>query len=83
LINSPATPPARRAALLVAFMWFAYFLTYSDRQAVFSMFPVFKSDLEFPAKRPGLEGAANGSRGGCAPRASRSRTSDCFHGVAS
>ena len=28
--------PARQATLLVAFMWFAYFLNYCDRQAVFA-----------------------------------------------
>jgi sugar phosphate permease len=38
-------------------MWFAYFLNYSDRQAVFSMFPVLKSDLGFSDKQLGLVGA--------------------------
>ena len=53
---SPA-PPSRQALLLVAFMWFAYFLNYCDRQAVFSMFPVLKADLGFTDKQLGLVGA--------------------------
>ncbi|NBV20956.1 MAG: MFS transporter [Proteobacteria bacterium] len=44
--------------LLVAFMWFAYFLNYCDRQAVFSMFPVLKSDLGFTDKQLGFVGAS-------------------------
>ncbi len=43
--------------LLVAFMWFAYFLNYCDRQAVFSMFPVLKSDLGFSDGQLGLVGS--------------------------
>src|SRR5262245_15229646 len=38
-------------------MWFAYFLNYCDRQAVFSMFPVLKSDLGFSDHQLGLVGA--------------------------
>ncbi|MBI2946777.1 MAG: MFS transporter [Verrucomicrobia bacterium] len=38
-------------------MWFAYFLNYCDRQAIFSMFPVLKSDLGFSDKQLGLVGA--------------------------
>ena len=57
--ESPSTSPspARQALLLVAFMWFAYFLNYCDRQAVFSMFPVLKSDLGFSDKQLGLVGS--------------------------
>ncbi len=50
--------PARRAALLVAFMWVAYFLNYCDRQAVFSMFPSLKADLAMTDEQLGLVGAA-------------------------
>ncbi|MBM3887894.1 MAG: MFS transporter, partial [Verrucomicrobia bacterium] len=50
-------PPARQATLLVAFMWVAYFLNYCDRQAVFSMFPVLKSDLGFNDTQLGLTGS--------------------------
>lgn len=42
----------------MAFMWFAYFLNYCDRQAVFSMFPVLKSDLGFTDRQLGLVGAS-------------------------
>ena len=47
----------RSAALLVAFMWVAYFLNYCDRQAVFSMFPSLKADLGMTDKQLGLTGA--------------------------
>jgi len=49
--------PHRSAALLVAFMWFAYFLNYCDRQAVFSMFPSLKADLGMTDQQLGLTGA--------------------------
>jgi MFS family permease len=42
---------------LVAFMWFAYFLNYCDRQAVFSMFPVLKTELGFSDGQLGLVGS--------------------------
>ena len=48
---------ARRAALLVAFMWVAYFLNYADRQAVFSMTGSLKADLEMSDTQLGLIGA--------------------------
>ncbi|HZJ14318.1 MAG TPA: MFS transporter [Chthoniobacteraceae bacterium] len=52
-----AAVPARQAALLVAFMWVAYFLNYADRQAVFAMFPALKSNLGMTDKQLGLIGA--------------------------
>jgi MFS family permease len=42
---------------LVAFMWFAYFLNYCDRQAVFAMFPVLQSDLGLTDRQLGLTGS--------------------------
>jgi len=48
---------ARRAALLVAFMWVAYFLNYCDRQAVFSMTGSLKADLKMSDTQLGLIGA--------------------------
>jgi MFS family permease len=47
----------RSAIALVAFMWFAYFLNYCDRQAVFSMFPSLKADLQMSDQELGLVGA--------------------------
>ncbi len=38
-------------------MWGAYFLNYSDRQAVFSMFPVLKRDLQMTDTQLGLTGS--------------------------
>ena len=46
----------RQTTLLVAFMWVAYFLNYSDRQAVFSMFPSLKADLGMTNEQLGLTG---------------------------
>jgi len=46
-----------RAALLVAFMWVAYFLNYADRQAVFSMTGSLKADLKMSDTQLGLIGA--------------------------
>ena len=48
---------AKSAGALVAFMWFAYFLNYCDRQAVFSMFPSLKTDLKMTDQELGLVGA--------------------------
>lgn len=41
----------------MAFMWFAYFLNYCDRQAIFSMFPSLKLDLNMTDQELGLVGA--------------------------
>jgi predicted MFS family arabinose efflux permease len=41
---------------LLAFMWFAYFLNYCDRQAVFAMFPALKTDLGMTDRQLGLNG---------------------------
>jgi MFS family permease len=54
---SSGPAPARQATLLVAFMWFAYFLNYADRQAVFAMFPALKSDLGLTDTQLGLTGS--------------------------
>ncbi|MBV6499775.1 MAG: sugar efflux transporter [Prosthecobacter sp.] len=47
----------RSAGALVAFMWFAYFLNYCDRQAVFSMFPALRADLRMTDGQLGLVGS--------------------------
>lgn len=38
-------------------MWVAYFLNYSDRQVVFALFPVLKSELGFTDTQLGLTGS--------------------------
>ena len=40
--------------LLVGFMWIALLLNYSDRQVVFSIFPILKADLGFTDTQLGL-----------------------------
>jgi MFS transporter, Spinster family, sphingosine-1-phosphate transporter len=45
------------AGILVGSMWVAYLLNYCDRQAVFSMFPILKSELGFSDTQLGLIGA--------------------------
>ncbi len=47
----------RSAGALVAFMWFAYFLNYCDRQAVFSMFPALRANLGMTDGQLGLVGS--------------------------
>ena len=63
--TNPADPIAESAApsstlhawTLVGFMWVAYFLNYTDRQVVFSIFPVLKSELQFTDTQLGLTGS--------------------------
>ena len=47
----------RQAWFLVGLMWVAYFLNYSDRQVVFSIFPILKSELNFTDTQLGLTGS--------------------------
>jgi len=48
----------KQAWLLVAFTWVAYCLNYGDRQIIFSIFPVLKSELHFTDAQLGLTGSA-------------------------
>lgn len=48
---------SRQAWFLVGFMWVAFFLDYSDRQVVYSLFPVLKSDLGFTDTQLGMLGS--------------------------
>jgi predicted MFS family arabinose efflux permease len=50
-------PNRYTASALVASMWFAYFLNYCDRQAVFAMFPSLKADLGMSDKQLGYVGS--------------------------
>lgn len=56
-VSPPVSSKAGKAALLVAFMWVAYFLNYCDRQAVFSMTGSLKADLKMSDTQLGLVGA--------------------------
>lgn len=47
----------RQAALLVAYMWVAYFLNYCDRQAVSAMFPSLRMDLHMSDEQLGWVGS--------------------------
>ncbi len=47
----------RSAAVLVLLMWGAYFQNYTDRQAVFAMFPVLRSELGLTDTQLGLTGS--------------------------
>jgi len=47
----------RKAWLLVGFTWLAYCLNYSDRQVIFSIFPILKSELHFSDAQLGLTGS--------------------------
>jgi MFS family permease len=48
----------RKAWLLVGFTWIAYCLNYSDRQVIFSIFPILKTELHFTDAQLGLTGSA-------------------------
>ncbi len=51
------SPGARQSYRLVAYMWVAYFLNYCDRQVIFSIFPVLKTELGFTYIQLGLTGS--------------------------
>lgn len=55
--NATKSVISTQSILLLGFMWFAYFLNYCDRQAVFAMFPSLKSDLGMTDQQLGLTGA--------------------------
>jgi predicted MFS family arabinose efflux permease len=55
--TTPRSITVRRAWLLVGFMWVAYFLNYTDRQVIFSIFPILKSELKFTDTELGLTGS--------------------------
>jgi MFS family permease len=57
ILLRPPTPNGNQATALLAFMWGAYFLNYCDRQAVFAMFSVLKTDLEMTDQQLGLSGS--------------------------
>src|SRR5262249_37790850 len=42
---------------LVGLMWIAYFLNYTDRQVVFSVFPILETELRFTPTQLGLTGS--------------------------
>jgi MFS family permease len=56
-MNTTTSISTKHAWLLVGFMWVAYFLNYSDRQVVFSIFPILKSQLGFSDTQLGLTGS--------------------------
>ncbi len=46
-----------RAWMVVALLWLAYLINYTDRQVVFSIFPVLEKELGFTGRQLGLIGA--------------------------
>ena len=42
---------------LIAYLWIAFALNYTDRQMVYAMFPALQSDLGFATAQLGLIGA--------------------------
>jgi predicted MFS family arabinose efflux permease len=53
----PRSVTLRHAWLLVGFMWVAYLLNYTDRQVIFSIFPILQSELKFTDTELGLTGS--------------------------
>ncbi len=56
IISRPSST-SQQAWLLVGFMWVAFFLNYCDRQVVFSIYPILKSELNFSDVQLGLTGS--------------------------
>src|SRR6476620_4837203 len=55
---SPASAVDQRTAwAIVAFLWVTYCLNYTDRQAVFSIYPALRRDLGFSDAQLGLVGS--------------------------
>jgi len=52
-----SSPPDTSATLLILLMWGAYFQNYTDRQAVFAMFPVLRVELGLTDTQLGLTGS--------------------------
>ncbi|MEO8126704.1 MAG: MFS transporter [Bryobacteraceae bacterium] len=52
-----ASVPAKAGLSLVAFLWIAFALNYVDRQMVYSIFPVLKTDVGFTDAQLGLIGS--------------------------
>lgn len=58
--SAPSVSPTlsnRSATVLVMLMWGAYFQNYTDRQAVFAMFPVLRTELGLTDTQLGLTGS--------------------------
>src|SRR5690349_243978 len=56
-VETPLARPAPNAWLLVGLLWLTYVINYTDRQSVFSMFPVLRRDLGFTNLQLGLIGS--------------------------
>ena len=55
--DNAVTVSPRSAWFAVLLLWFAFLINYVDRQAVFSIFPVFERELHFTARQLGLVGS--------------------------
>jgi len=55
--NGPIPSLNNKAWWLVIFLWFAFCLAFADRQVIFSIFPVLKSELRFTDTQLGLTGS--------------------------
>ena len=56
--NPRSAPSSRYPWVVVGMLWFFCFFNYADRQAIFSIFPVLKSEYGFDAVQLGLIGSA-------------------------
>jgi len=52
-----ASASTKAGISLVAFLWIAFALNYGDRQMVYSIFPVLKTDIGFTDAQLGLIGS--------------------------
>jgi MFS family permease len=57
-VTPRSVTPARYRWVVVGMLWFFCFFNYADRQAIFSIFPVLKTEYGFDAVQLGLIGSA-------------------------
>src|SRR5947199_3946806 len=58
LDDQPAAPRSNYKWAVVAMLWFVCFFNYADRQAIFSVFPVLKSEMKLSDVQLGIVGGA-------------------------
>src|SRR5436305_3124967 len=58
LDDQPAAPRSNYKWAVVAMLWFVCFFNYADRQAIFSVFPLLKSEMTLSDVQLGIVGGA-------------------------
>src|SRR5690242_15018448 len=56
-VAPPGGAPALSAWRIVAFLWLAFVINYMDRQILFSVFPLLRTDLRLSSTQLGFAGS--------------------------